>query len=180
MANKEISRRLRVSPDTVKYHIENILSKLSLAKRTELRRWKGTPTDSALHRQGAAMTAGVSLGPIGQVSRGVGDISRAVDWYKNVLGLPHLFTFGDLAFFDCGGTRLFLTCRKDKESLGESILYFSTPNITATFDQLVARGVAFRGAPHMIHRHDSGIEEWMAFFDDPDGQLLALMSQVKP
>lgn len=180
MANKEISRRLRVTSDTVKYHIENILSKLSLTKRSELRRWKGTPADSALHRQGAAMTAGVSLGPIGQVSRGVGDISKAVEWYTNILGLPHLFTFGDLAFFDCGGTRLFLTCRKDQPSLGESILYFSVPNIAAMYDQLVARGVTFRGAPHMIHRHDSGIEEWMAFFDDPDGQLLALMSQVKP
>jgi hypothetical protein len=31
----------------------------------------------------------------------------------------------------------------------------------------------------MIHRHDSGVEEWMAFFEDLDGQLLALMSQVK-
>lgn len=30
----------------------------------------------------------------------------------------------------------------------------------------------------MIHRHDSRVEEWMAFFEDPDGQLLALMSQV--
>jgi hypothetical protein len=30
----------------------------------------------------------------------------------------------------------------------------------------------------MIHRHQSGVEEWMAFFEDPDGKLLALMSQV--
>jgi hypothetical protein len=26
-----------------------------------------------------------------------------------VLGLPHLYTYGDLAFFDCGGVRLFLS-----------------------------------------------------------------------
>jgi catechol 2,3-dioxygenase-like lactoylglutathione lyase family enzyme len=178
MTNREISRRLRVSSDTVKYHIENILSKLSLAGRSELRRWRGAPADSALHQQGAVMTE-LKLGPIGQISRQVSDIPKAVEWYKNVLGLPHLYTYGELAFFDCGGTRLFLTSRKDEGSAGQSILYFSTPNIAAAYDELVARGVIFRGAPHMIHRHDSGVEEWMAFFEDPDGQLLALMSQVK-
>jgi DNA-binding CsgD family transcriptional regulator/catechol 2,3-dioxygenase-like lactoylglutathione lyase family enzyme len=181
MTNKEISRRLRVSGETVKYHIENILGKLSLARRTELRRWSGGPVDSALHRQGTAMTAELKLGPIGQISRQVSDIPKAVEWYTNVLGLPHLYTYGDLAFFDCGGTRLFLTSRKEEKegSAGQSILYFSTPNITAAHEQLVARGVTFRGAPHMIHRHASGVEEWMAFFEDLDGQLLALMSQVK-
>lgn len=180
MTNREISRRLRVSADAVKYHVENILGKLSLARRTELRRWSGAPVESALHRQGATMTEALKLGPIGQISRQVSDITTAVDWYKNVLGLPHLYTFGDLAFFDCGGTRLFLTSRKDEGSAGQSILYFSTPNIVASHDQLVARGVVVRGAPHMIHRHESGVEEWMMFFEDPDGQLLALMSQVKP
>ena len=37
------------------------------------------------------------LGPIGQISRNVADIPRSVEWYKTILGLPHLFTFGDLA-----------------------------------------------------------------------------------
>jgi hypothetical protein len=45
---------------------------------------------------------------------------------------------------------------------------------------LTARGVVFEGAPHLIHRHDSGMEEWMAFFSDPDAQPLAVMSQVQP
>ena len=51
----------------------------------------------------------VQLGVIGQVSRPVSDIEIAVKWYSEVVGLPHLYTFGDLAFFDCGGTRLFLS-----------------------------------------------------------------------
>jgi catechol 2,3-dioxygenase-like lactoylglutathione lyase family enzyme len=178
LTNQEISRRLRVSSDAIKYHIQNILGKLSLARRSDLRRWGGAPADSALHRKGEAMTGELKLGPIGQISRQVSDIEKAVEWYKNVLGLPHLYTYGDLAFFDCGGTRLFLTTRKGEGSAGQSILYFSTPNIAAAYEQLVARGVTFRGAPHMIHRHDSGVEEWMAFFEDSDGELLALMSQV--
>jgi len=180
MTNGEISRRLRISAETVKYHIENILGKLSLARRSELRRWSGAAADSAIHRQGAATTAEWKLGRIAQVSRQVNDIAQAVEWYKNVLGLPHLYTYGDLALFECGGTRLFLTSRTNEGSAGQSILYFSTPNIAMAYEQLVALGVIFRGAPHMIHRHDSGVEEWMAFFEDPDGQPLALMSQVNP
>lgn len=179
MTNQEISRRQRVSPDAVKYHLENILSKLSLERRSDLKKWKGAPADSALRRRAKAAPE-IKLGPIGQVSRQVSDIAKAVEWYQNVLGLPHLYTFGELAFFDCGGTRLYLSSRREPGLAGESILYFSTPDITATYEHLVSRGVNFRGAPHMIHRHASGVEEWMAFFEDPDGHLLALMSQVAP
>lgn len=119
------------------------------------------------------------LGPIGQISRQVRDIDAAVTWYRDVLGLPHLYTFGTLAFFDCHGVRLFLSAG-DKEAgvPGDSLLYFRTDDIEALHGQLEARGVKFAGAPHMIHRHASGVEEWMAFFEDLDGKMLALMSQV--
>jgi catechol 2,3-dioxygenase-like lactoylglutathione lyase family enzyme len=126
------------------------------------------------------MSEKLALGPIGQISREVSDIEKAVAWYRDVLGLPHLFTFGDLAFFDCGGTRLFLTSRKDEGAAGNSVLYFRVENIEAAYDELRSRGVSFRGVPHRIHRHENGVEEWMAFFDDPDGGVLALMSQVAP
>ena len=98
-----------------------------------------------------------------------------------VLGLPHLFTFGTLAFFDCGGVRLYLQeGKKEVGEPGDSVLYFRVADIQETCRVLSERGVKFLGAPHLIHRHDSGVEEWMAFFEDPDGKVLALMSQVKP
>jgi hypothetical protein len=59
-------------------------------------------------------------------------------------------------------------------------LYFRVPDIRDAYQELQSRGVRFAGAPRMIHRHDSGIEEWMAFFDDPDGQPPAIMAQVAP
>ncbi len=124
--------------------------------------------------------SGVSeLGPIGQISRQVRDLTAAVSWYRDVLGLTHLYTFGALAFFDCNGIRLFLS-QGDEEAgePGDSILYFRVADIDAVHRQLSERGVTFKGAPHMIHRHESGDEEWMAFFEDLDGKLLALMSQV--
>ena len=119
------------------------------------------------------------VGPIGQISRQVRDIDAAVAWYRDVLGLAHLFTFGTLAFFDCHGVRLFLSAgEKEVGEPGDSVLYFRTDDIEAAHRRLTERGVTFRGAPHMIHRHESGVEEWMAFFEDPDGKMLALMSQV--
>jgi methylmalonyl-CoA/ethylmalonyl-CoA epimerase len=119
------------------------------------------------------------LGNIGQISRVVSDIPRAVEWYGGVLGLPHLYTFGDLAFFDCAGTRLFLSLPENGGvPKGQAVLYFRVADIHAAHEQLTARGVEFEGAPHMIFRHESGTEEWMAFFADPDGGMLAVMAQV--
>jgi hypothetical protein len=42
------------------------------------------------------------------------------------------------------------------------------------------RGVEFTHAPHRIHTHADGTEEWMGFFKDPEGRPLAIMSQVRP
>jgi catechol 2,3-dioxygenase-like lactoylglutathione lyase family enzyme len=119
-----------------------------------------------------------TLGPIGQISRSVQDITQAEAWYKTVLGLPHLFTFGKLAFFDCGGVRLFLS--QEAAPHAESILYLRVPDIQQSFAELKSRGVEFVDQPHMIHQHGDGTQEWMTFFKDPEGRLLALMSQVKP
>jgi methylmalonyl-CoA/ethylmalonyl-CoA epimerase len=124
------------------------------------------------------MTSSLELGPIGQISRSVKSIEQALEFYGSVLGLKHLYTFGKLAFFDCAGTRLYL---QQSDAPGpESVLYLRVPDIRVAHAELSARGVVFRGAPHMIHRHDDGLEEWMAFFDDPDGRPLAIMCQVRP
>lgn len=119
----------------------------------------------------------LELGPIGQISRSVKNIAASVEWYQNKLGLKHLYTFGSLSFFDCGGTRLFLEERA--EPLPESVIYLRVPDIRAAYDALQARGVSFSDPPHLIHRHDDGLEEWMAFFADLEGRTLALMSQVR-
>ena len=123
------------------------------------------------------MTAPLQLGPIGQIARSVKDIAAAEAWYRDVLGLSHLYTFGKLAFFDCGGVRLFL---EEGEGRDAAVIYFRVPDIRAAHAQLEARGVHFESAPHLIHRHADGMEEWMAFLHDNEGRLLALMSQVRP
>lgn len=70
------------------------------------------------------------LGSIGQISHRVRDIDTAISWYRDVLGLPHLYTYGDIAFFDVGGTRLFLSAvDEDGHSLA---LMAQTPPLTDT------------------------------------------------
>ncbi len=45
---------------------------------------------------------------------------------------------------------------------------------------MTSQGAEFVDAPHMIHRHEDGTEEWMTFFRDNESRLLALMEQVRP
>ena len=118
------------------------------------------------------------LGAIGQISRSVSDVQRAERWYGQTLGMKHLYTFGKLAFFDCGGTRLFLS-EGNTPVAPESIIYFRVDDIERAHAALKDKGVQFTDSPHMIHRHADGTEEWMAFFKDPEGRPLALMSQVR-
>ena len=184
MSNARIAVLRRVSRDAVKFHVRNAVAKLGLRSRGELQRWSGVPKDSAAFRRAknreiAMTTPELNLGPIGQISRTVRDIDEACEWYGKVLGLKHMYTFGKLAFFDLGGTRLYLSAEGDAAG-PESVLYLRVDDIGAAYSELGARGVEFKGAPHLIFRHADGLEEWMAFFKDPEGRLLALMSQVRP
>ncbi|MBA3897159.1 MAG: VOC family protein [Sphingomonadaceae bacterium] len=176
LGNREIARRRGISADAVKYHFQNVLLKLALPGRAALRHWTVIRRDSALFAKESDMEQPGMLGAIGQISRKVADIAAARVWYGEVLGLQHLYSFGDLAFFDCGGTRLFLS---EGAGDGESILYFRVPDIGLAHTALASAGVEFVSAPHMIHRHDDGTEEWMAFFNDPEGRALAIMAQAK-
>ncbi len=176
MSNRTIAARRGISVNAVKYHLRNVFAKLGIGDRGRLKRWFDVPKGSALAGE-RAMKGTLELGAIGQISRSVRDIDEAKRFYGDVLGLRHLYTFGKLAFFDCGGTRLFLT--QESATPGpESVLYLRVPDIQHAYHELCARGVAFEGAPHMIHRHADGIEEWMAFFKDPEGRLLAIMAQL--
>jgi DNA-binding CsgD family transcriptional regulator/catechol 2,3-dioxygenase-like lactoylglutathione lyase family enzyme len=178
MSNSEIARRRRVSADAVEFHLANAVGKLGLADRTALRRWTGIRGDSPLKRKAPDMSEALQLGPIGQIARSVKNITDAERWYRDVLGLKHLYTFGKLAFFDCGGVRLFL--EEGSAIEGDSVIYFRVPDIRAAHAELIARGIDFPHPPHMIHRHADGTEEWMAFFHDNENRLLSIMSQVKP
>ena len=176
LTSRQIAQRRGISIDAVKYHIGNALAKLGVANRKELRQWHRAPKDGAL--KDTTMNSQLALGSIAQIARSVQDIKQAEGWYKNVLGLPHLYTFGNLAFFDCNGTRLMLS--QESAVAAESILYMRVGNISAAYELLKSRGVEFINAPHMVHRHADGTEEWLSMLKDPEGRPLGIMAQAKP
>lgn len=125
----------------------------------------------------------LSLKTLHQIAVYSSDLERSIAFYRDTLGAEFLARFDPpgLAFFRFGPTRLLLE-RNGKPAT----LYFRVDDIEAAHAELAARGVAFSAAPHAIHRDREGLfgpaghEEWMAFFADPDGNVLALASQAAP
>ena len=125
-------------------------------------------------------TAGFGLAQIGQIAVPVSDIERAVAFYRDVLGMRFLFQAPPgLGFFDCAGVRLMLDGpAKTQAENYSSVIYYKVPDLQAAFEALAARGVVFEAKPHLIAKLPDH-ELWMAFFRDPDRNLLALMSEVR-
>ena len=124
--------------------------------------------------------ANFGLSQIGQIAVPVSDIERAVAFYRDTLGMRFLFQAPPgLGFFDCAGVRLMLDAPAKAQSENHSsIICYKVPDLDAAFEQLSARGVVFEAKPHLIAKLPDH-ELWMAFFRDPDSNLLALMSEVR-
>lgn len=118
------------------------------------------------------------LSQIGQIAIPVVDLARAVEFYRHQLGLSHLFTVPNLAFFDCDGLRLMLTTPEEGQShQPSSIIYFKVPDIQVAYQALLERGVHFEDAPHVIAKMET-YDLWMAFFRDSEYNLLSIMSEA--
>jgi len=118
-----------------------------------------------------------------QVALTVRDLPRSVAFYHDAVGLPLLFEVpgaNPMAFFQCGkDTRLMLTLpERAGDSHHSSILYFRVADIQTASRDMEAKGVPFEGAPHCIAKMPDH-ELWMAFFRDPDGNVMALASEVR-
>lgn len=118
-----------------------------------------------------------ALSKIGQLSVTAQDVERATAFYRDVLGLPHLFSASGMAFLQAGDVRLMLAVPEPEFAHPSSILYFDVPDIGAAHQALVARGASFLRDPFIVATmltHDL----WMAFFQDTEGNTLALMSNT--
>ena len=121
------------------------------------------------------------LSEIGQIAVPVSDLARAVLFYRDALGLRFLFQAAPgLAFFDCAGVRLMLS--------GEQPAAYWKDNTSVTLLQTVSANgrvatemrsvvVKFQDEPHLIHK-DVDYELWMAFFQDPEDNTLAIMNEI--
>jgi catechol 2,3-dioxygenase-like lactoylglutathione lyase family enzyme/DNA-binding CsgD family transcriptional regulator len=175
LTNPAIAARCDLTLDAVKFHVSSALGKLGLTSRRELRQWSGVRADSALARQENNDTS--HDWSLGQVSRVARDVAQMADWLRDTLGLPQIMRFENAVFFDCGGVRLYLSAG---DPATNSLLYFRVADIHAQVEALRDAGVAIASAPHRIHVHEDGTEEWMAFVTDPEGGNLGLMSAIPP
>ncbi|MEZ4662811.1 MAG: VOC family protein [Caldilineaceae bacterium] len=127
-----------------------------------------------------AAPTGLGISKIGQIAINVEDVDRAVAFYRDVLELPFLFRFGGLAFLQCGEVRLLLEQPPNGQAeLHNSILYYQVADIQQSYATLKERGVHFIDEPHMIAKmpdHDL----WMVFLHDSEGNMVALMCEVRP
>lgn len=122
--------------------------------------------------------AAVGIEALGQVSVNVKELPRAVAFYRDALELPLVLDTPGMAFFQCGATRLMLSVPTGAEfDHPGSVLYLTVRDIQASHAALTARGVSFLRPPHCIARLDER-DLYMAFFRDPEGNTLALMSEV--
>ena len=129
-----------------------------------------------------AATAGATaaIDKLHQVALTATDLDASVAFYRDTLGLRFIARFDPpgLAFFNLGGVRLLLSA-----TASEATLYFVVRDLNTAYRAFQRRGVHFLQPPAMIHRDDAGdfgkkgVEEWMAFFRDPSGNILALVER---
>jgi len=122
--------------------------------------------------------ASLGITNIGQIAINVHDLERATAFYRDVLGLPLLFTVSNLAFFDCAGVRLMLSRAESAEfDHPSSILYFRVPDLNVAYQKLVERGAPIFAPPRLIAPMPT-YDLWMAAFRDTEGNIHQLMSEV--
>jgi methylmalonyl-CoA/ethylmalonyl-CoA epimerase len=116
---------------------------------------------------------------IAQLLIPIEDFEKGVAFHRDILGLPFLFAAPpQMAFFDCGGIRLLVgVMPPGQKAQRGSAVYFQVPDIRAVYSSLAGKGVNFTAEPHVVHRAPKS-ELWLAEFVDPDGNQLALMSEV--
>ncbi|MGD6849189.1 VOC family protein [Rossellomorea aquimaris] len=116
---------------------------------------------------------------VGQIGIPVKDIKRALNFYKDKLGLSLLFNTDSMAFFECDGLRLMLTLpEKEEFAHSSSVIYFQVNNIKDTYERLVGKEVTFIDEPHVVTKMGQ-TEMWMVFFKDTEDNTHALMSEVQ-
>ena len=120
-----------------------------------------------------------SIQRIGQIAVPIKNVERAIEFYKEILGLPLMFNTENMAFFDCNGQRLLLSLpEKEEFSNSSSVLYFQVEDIKKSVEKFSEKEVSFIDQPHVVAKMGN-TETWMTFFKDSEGNTHALMSEVQ-
>lgn len=108
------------------------------------------------------------------------NLEESEAFYREFLGARFIQKYDPpgLLFFDFNGVRLLI-----EKGAPKSLVYFWVDDIDAAYQQLKDKGIEFSSEPHPIFRDETGVfgepqqDEWMAFFNDPSGNTIALASR---
>jgi predicted enzyme related to lactoylglutathione lyase len=128
----------------------------------------------------SAVPSSAALGAIGQIAITLQNVPAAVTFYRDVLGLPLLFTAGEqLAFLQAGDVRLMLTTPQGAGAAGQnSVLYFRVTNIVQTYQQILAQGARGEQAPQCVATMPDH-QLWLGFIRDLEGNLIGMMEELR-
>jgi methylmalonyl-CoA/ethylmalonyl-CoA epimerase len=123
----------------------------------------------------------VSLSRIKQIALPVHSLDKAKTFYRDTLGMRHLFDAPPaLSFFDCGGVQLMLAGPEAQGKDGDqqhAVLFYDVSDIKKTHAQIKSSGAASLEEPRMIARMN-GREIWISSVSDGQGNVVSLMSDV--
>ena len=126
-------------------------------------------------------TATVTLDRIKQIAIPVNSVDEAKSFYRDTLGLRHLFDAPPaLSFFDCGGVRLMLAGPAAQGKDGDQqhpVLFYDVSDIKKAHETIKSSGATSLEDPHIIARMN-GREIWIAAVSDGQGNTVSLMSDI--
>lgn len=109
----------------------------------------------------------------------ISDLDRATAFYSKLLESEVIARFEGpgFAFFDLEGVRLFLDVNAPK-----SAIYLEVPDVRKKIEELKKVGIRVVGEPHVVFPDPQGIfdrpgNEWLAFIEDSEGNMVGLMSR---
>jgi catechol 2,3-dioxygenase-like lactoylglutathione lyase family enzyme len=114
-----------------------------------------------------------------QVALTVTDIDAARIFYRDRLGLRLMFEANTMLFFDVGGTRLMIARDEARQRPARpvGIFYFHVEDFGAAFVRLQRMRATLIGAAETVQMTSSGSLR-LQQFEDPDGNMLAIMGFV--
>ena len=113
------------------------------------------------------------LSKVSVVILAVTDLDRAVEFYRDRLGLKLSSTNEDFAFFDAGGFMIALRggrAKSDPADLTSVEIAFAVEHVKPAHQALRALGVEFKREPRIV----TG-STWAIDFRDPDGHVLSIV-----
>ncbi|HKD79422.1 MAG TPA: VOC family protein [Candidatus Angelobacter sp.] len=124
------------------------------------------------------MAGSIQLSRIAAIMLGVRDLPKAVDFYKEKLGLTLIMQEPSLALLQCGTVMLGLSrghVNMAPHVAGATEVVFGVDNVRAAHKALTDRGLEFISEPRQATP-----TEWVAHFKDVDGHVLSIFGPEGP